>query len=207
MAVPGPSGVPAGGTLPAAAASLPGGVQPETPSSPAGGMRPAPGDPLAHLLSYPDLVHHVQERTGWPRGRSGDLAALLIREGVRSGVDPWLLAAVIEVESGFRADAVGSSGEIGLMQILPSTARRVAAAVGIDGFTRESLFDPAVNVRLGAAHLGSLLARFHGDEVAALTTYNAGRSTSTDGTLSASRVLAVAQRASSEVRVAWAPAR
>lgn len=174
------------------------------PELPAAGPDARAGEVL-HLAAYAHLVDHVQQRAGWSDARSGELAALLIHEGLHHGVDPWLLAAVIEVESGFRVDAVGSAGEIGLMQILPGTARRVAHTLGIAGFSEDALFEPELNVRLGAALLGDLLARHRGDPVAALTAYNTGRSTSTNGFRYAYRVLAVADRVSGDVRVAWTP--
>ncbi|HEX6989306.1 MAG TPA: lytic transglycosylase domain-containing protein [Bacillota bacterium] len=164
-----------------------------------------PAGVAAPLASYAHLLEYLQDRTGWSEPRTRDLAALLIQEGARSGVDPWLLAAVIEVESRYRPDAVGSAGEIGLMQILPATGRRIAQSLGIRGFTEARLFDPHVNVRVGAAHLGNLLARHQGDEVAALTAYNAGRSTSIHGMRYAYRVLAVVGRVPRDVRLAWAP--
>lgn len=85
------------------------------------------------------------------------------------GVDPLLVLAVIREEGRFRADAVSPAGAVGLMQLLPSTAR------GIDPSARPDLLtDPEANIRLGTAYLAGRLREFHGDVVTALVAYNAG---------------------------------
>lgn len=169
------------------------------------GSRPRPAGEAVHLASYAHLVDHIRRHSPLDEHETRELAALLVHEGARYSVDPWLLAAVIEVESAYRSDAVGSAGEIGLMQILPGTGRRVAQSLDIPDFSQASLFDPETNVRLGAALLGQLLAEHRGDVVAALTAYNTGRSTSINGLHYAYRVLAVVDRIPSDVRLAWTP--
>lgn len=90
-------------------------------------------------------------------------------------VDPYLVAAVINVESGFRPTARSTAGAIGLMQVLPTTAKAVARHLGIPGKMSESaLQDPVTNIRVGTAYLAELLARYHDDERLALAAYNAG---------------------------------
>lgn len=92
-----------------------------------------------------------------------------------AGVDPYLVAAVINVESGFRTDVVSSAGAVGLMQLMPSTAQAVAHATGIKGkMDVEALSDPVTNVRIGTLYLAELVARYHGDTALALAAYNAG---------------------------------
>lgn len=94
---------------------------------------------------------------------------MLWRWSAIHGADPLLVLAVMREESRFRTDAVSAAGAVGLMQLLPSTAR------GIDSSTRpDSLVDPEVNVRLGTAYLAGRLREFRGDVVAALVAYNAG---------------------------------
>lgn len=88
----------------------------------------------------------------------------------RYGFDPLLLAAVIRTESGFRPDAVSRRGALGLMQLLPETAREISAAP----FDADGLYDPAVNVDLGARYLALLRTRFDGRLSAALAAYNGG---------------------------------
>ncbi len=89
-------------------------------------------------------------------------------------IDPALLAAVIEQESKFRANARSSAGAIGLMQLLPATAEGIAIHTGGSKFVVSDLFDPEINVRYGAWYLHHLLQRY-GDEETALAAYNAGQ--------------------------------
>ncbi|MEW6045563.1 MAG: lytic transglycosylase domain-containing protein [Bacillota bacterium] len=93
----------------------------------------------------------------------------------RRGLDPWLVAAVVRVESNFRPTAVSSRGARGLMQLLPDTARWVAEQAGERDFFPDLLFVPEVNVRLGTWYLAELLKEFDGREALALAAYNAGR--------------------------------
>jgi soluble lytic murein transglycosylase-like protein len=76
-----------------------------------------------------------------------------------------LLRAVIVVESGFNPRAVSKKGAIGLMQLLPATARRYGV---------KNIYDPEQNVRAGARYLSDLLARFDSNVELALAAYNAG---------------------------------
>ena len=92
---------------------------------------------------------------------SGPVAA----EARRRGLSEALVLAVIAVESAGRARARSPKGAQGLMQLIPATARRFAVA---------DPYDPAQNVRGGAAYLDFLLRRFGGDPILALAGYNAG---------------------------------
>jgi soluble lytic murein transglycosylase len=89
-------------------------------------------------------------------------------------LDPALLAAVIYQESKFKADARSDSGAIGLMQLLPDTAKGIAVHTGGNAFVVDDLFDPEINVRYGAWYLRHLLDKY-GDERTALAAYNAGQ--------------------------------
>jgi soluble lytic murein transglycosylase len=89
-------------------------------------------------------------------------------------LNPALLAAVIEQESKFRADARSSAGAIGLMQLQPATAKGIALRTGGSKFVLQDLYDPEINVRYGAWYLHHLLQRY-GDERVALAAYNAGQ--------------------------------
>jgi soluble lytic murein transglycosylase len=89
-------------------------------------------------------------------------------------LEPELLAAVIYQESKFDADARSSSGAIGLMQLLPDTAKGIAARTGGSRFVVDDLLEPELNVRYGAWYLRHLLDKYD-NEAMALAAYNAGQ--------------------------------
>jgi soluble lytic murein transglycosylase len=89
-------------------------------------------------------------------------------------LDPALLAAVIYAESKFHADARSTSGAIGLMQLLPSTADGIALHTGGSKFRHADLYNPEINIRYGAWYLRHLLDKYD-DERTALAAYNAGQ--------------------------------
>ena len=91
------------------------------------------------------------------------------------GADPLLVNAIIKAESAFEEKALSRAGARGLMQLMPATARRLAKAHKFKLASADQLFDPAINVRLGARHLGDLLKDFGGAVVPAIASYNAGR--------------------------------
>ena len=85
-----------------------------------------------------------------------------------------LLAAVIDEESKFNADAKSRTGAIGLMQLQPATAKGIALRTGGSRFVLSDLYKPEINVRYGAWYLRYLLDKY-GDERTALAAYNAGQ--------------------------------
>jgi soluble lytic murein transglycosylase len=90
-------------------------------------------------------------------------------------LDPALIAAVIYQESRFRPYVRSESGAIGLMQVMPETARGIALRTGGRDFRVADLFDPEINVRYGSWYLRHLIDRYGGDERLALAAYNAGQ--------------------------------
>ena len=98
----------------------------------------------------------------------------LRRYAADSHVSPTLAAGLIHQESGFFASVVSSAGAVGLMQLMPGTASKMAAKLGLGADADERLTDPAVNLHLGMVHLGALLRTFHGQSVPAVASYNAG---------------------------------
>lgn len=94
---------------------------------------------------------------------------------LRHKVNPFLVCAVVNAESGFDADEVSKAGAIGLMQVMPQTARelRQRGLVAETVVAGKELSDPEVNVEYGVAYLRYLIGRYHEVEVA-LAAYNAG---------------------------------
>jgi len=88
-------------------------------------------------------------------------------------LEPALVFAVINTESGFRANVVSRVGASGLMQIMEDTAYWIAPMAGLDDFNYDQILDPEINVRLGTFYLNMLIRRFDDIDVA-LSAYNAG---------------------------------
>ncbi len=99
------------------------------------------------------------------RAAGGDLEAAIARAADATGLEPALIAAVVEVESAFDPFAVSPKGAAGLMQIMPETARTLAL---------DDPFDAAANIAAGARLLKRLIERYDGDLDLALAAYNAG---------------------------------
>ena len=89
-----------------------------------------------------------------------------------AGIDPMLTAGLIRQESAFSPEAQSNKNAIGLMQLLPKTARRLAKTAKVK-YSRASLFDPDYNVRLGTIYVSGLKKDF-GSVESALAAYNAG---------------------------------
>lgn len=90
------------------------------------------------------------------------------------GFEPRLIYAVIRTESGFDAGAVSEAGATGLMQLMPQTAAFISGKAGVQGFTKQDLYDPSVNIRLGCSYLRYLADKFGNDMRLTLYAYNAG---------------------------------
>jgi len=98
----------------------------------------------------------------------------LVRAGLAGAdIEPEFVFSLIRQESFFDPTAVSSAGAVGLMQVLPETARGLAAKLGEAAPPRDRLFDPAVNIRYGTAYLARKYASL-GNPVYLLCDYNAG---------------------------------
>ena len=91
-----------------------------------------------------------------------------------NGLRPSLVAALIRHESSFRPHARSPVGAVGLMQLMPTTARWVSEHLEGRPFSSESLLTPENNLRLGSVYLGHLRQRFGEQPVIYLAAYNAG---------------------------------
>jgi soluble lytic murein transglycosylase-like protein len=97
--------------------------------------------------------------------RSSQYDGMIRGAALAATIQPALVSAVIVVESGFNPRAVSKKGAVGLMQLLPETARRYGVT---------DIYDPEQNVRAGARYLSDLIARFGSNVELALAAYNAG---------------------------------
>lgn len=100
--------------------------------------------------------------------------AAISAAAARNRLDPALVAGLIYAESGYRETAVSDEGAVGLMQVLPSTAREIARRTGGVSFEAADLWDPAVNIRYGSRYLRMLMDRYDGSRLEAVAAYNAG---------------------------------
>jgi soluble lytic murein transglycosylase len=105
---------------------------------------------------------------------SGPYRTIIVRWSTEYGVDPALAAAVVECESSGRPRAVSSSGALGLMQLMPRTAKAMAEELGLPRPSGSDLFDPDLNIRLGTYYLSKLWRRYEGDRLLAVAAYHAG---------------------------------
>lgn len=113
----------------------------------------------------------------WRTYREHSQDKVILAAATKYGVDPALIKAVIWRESWFDPRVTGTSGEVGLMQIMKDTANDWAAAEKLKWFTHSQLYDPARNAECGTWYLRRLLTRYRSTDnpvVYALAAYNAG---------------------------------
>ena len=122
-----------------------------------------------HYLGEQPGANSAEPLTSFVRGKSfspQDIDAAIDQAASRHNVDPNLVRAVIKVESNFNPNAVSRKGAMGLMQLMPQTARQLKVA---------NPFDPQQNVDAGVRHLKQLMENYGGDVKLTLAAYNAGQ--------------------------------
>lgn len=125
-----------------------------------------------------EIVRQIFDRlsmrhTALPERERIALVQTILREARAQNLAPSLVVAVIEVESAGYHLAVSQVGAMGLMQILPSTGKELAAQLNIEWKGPDTLFDPTINVKLGTAYLRQLADRYGSVDIA-LAAYNWG---------------------------------
>ncbi len=98
------------------------------------------------------------------------------RYAAQHQVDPYLVAAIIKVESNYNPQSVSPKGAIGVMQIMPQTAGWILSKQDRKTeYVEHTLFDPFMNMQLGTWYLHYLSDQFGGNEAMVLAAYNAGQ--------------------------------
>jgi tetratricopeptide (TPR) repeat protein len=92
----------------------------------------------------------------------------------KEGINKFFLYSLMKQESGFMPRVISRAGAVGLMQIMPSTGRRLAEEVGLENFKSADLRNPVVNIRLGTRYIHNLKEKYDRDQVLVLCNYNAG---------------------------------
>jgi soluble lytic murein transglycosylase len=131
---------------------------------------------VAMKRAYPDWISEAGDRL--PREVWQVLYPIryepeLVAAAREDGLDPALVAALILQESSFDADALSRVGARGLMQVMPTTGRRIARAKGVR-YKRAALNDPMTSLDFGTHYLRQMSERFSGAAEQVLAAYNAG---------------------------------
>lgn len=98
----------------------------------------------------------------------------LVREAQRRDIHSSWVFAITRQESAFMADARSHAGAMGLMQLMPGTAKETARKFSIPMASPQQALNPDVNIQLGAAYLSQIYGQFNGNRVLASAAYNAG---------------------------------
>jgi len=146
-----------------------------------GGM--GPPDLLAAAIAAQRLAWHDQAIFTLARAEYWDDLELrfplaysdpILQQAAETRLDPAWVLAIARQESVFSPHIVSHAGAIGLMQLMPATAREVAARIDLPTPSPRDLSDPGLNLRLGTAYLAQMEERFNGHPALASAAYNAG---------------------------------
>lgn len=127
---------------------------------------------VAHIKLY-DLVREELPKEYKPKAI--EITQALISESQKYQLDPFFVAALIKTESKFNPKAVGSAGEIGLMQLKPATAKWLSSKKLLGFRKSKDLYSPTYNIKVGTAYMAYLRTQFKKEPSHYITAYNAGQ--------------------------------
>ena len=124
-------------------------------------------------------------------GKRKDINELVAKYSTEYGLEEELVLAVIKAESDFKKDAVSRSGALGLMQLIPDTAKWIASELG-EEYSKEKMFNEETNIKYGCFYLKYLFSKFKDKDVV-ICAYNAGEGVvrnwiNEDGSLDRSKI-------------------
>lgn len=108
------------------------------------------------------------------RSKSFRITRAILKESAKYNFDPVFVAAVIKTESRYNPLAIGTVGEIGLMQIRPETAAWISEKLGLDFKAANDLRDPVKNIQIGVAYMDYLRTAFPDKAYRYIAAYNMG---------------------------------
>lgn len=108
------------------------------------------------------------------KNKAQNVTETIIKEAAKHGLDPYFVMAVISGESSFNPLAIGPVGEIGMMQIRPTTGEWMAKKVKMKWNGEKTLRDPIANIKLGTAYIAWLREKFDNHSQLYLAAYNMG---------------------------------
>ncbi len=111
------------------------------------------------------LAKYLNQTEGVNSGLSSMISEAITESADKYGLDESLITAVIKQESGFDPNALSHAGAMGLMQLMPQTARSLGVS---------NPYNPVQNIEGGSKYLAQMMERFDGDVSLALAAYNAG---------------------------------
>lgn len=135
---------------------------------------------IAHIMGHPTATVQIGRRGTYVGAPTEKYAFTQLGipdfQSVGPAAEPALVYAIARQESLFNAAAVSPAGALGLMQLMPATARETAQRYGLSYSQGRLTAEPTYNAALGAAHLGELIAEFGDAYALVFAAYNAGRS-------------------------------
>lgn len=127
-------------------------------------------------VSLSKMIHKTVRESldkSWQK-KARSIARTIIKESTKYKLDPVFVMAIIKTESKFNPHALGSFGEIGLMQIKPSTAEWIAGKFDLPWKGKDTLKDPVANIQIGLAYMSYLRGQFKGAARKYVSAYNMG---------------------------------